>query len=156
MNSVHFRAVYLLRHSYRHQGFLFPFFFNTHPWARSYGWSHTSWCLPQRRNHTLHNLTPPSVRLMRVSYVIGLNVCGEVLDSYTSTRLHNSELQPRRETGQHTSRGLLSITAVNTRGAASSHERLPWPSKPTGLVIINGRTGRTVGLVRNALFSVDM
>lgn len=47
--------------------------------------------------------------------------CGEVLDSYTWTQLCNSLLRPHRETGQPPSCRFLSLTAVNARGATTSH-----------------------------------
>lgn len=49
---------------------------------------HNNRCFTLKRTRTLHNLTPPSVRLMRRSYVISLNV---VEKFWTPTQRHSYE-----------------------------------------------------------------
>lgn len=72
------QAVYPLEHCFKHQDFLLI--------TPQVDMRDTITTNTQKRNHTLHNLIPPSVRLMRVSYVISLNV---VEKFWTPTHRHS-------------------------------------------------------------------
>lgn len=93
----------------------------------------------------MHNLTPPSARLMRASYVIALNV---VEKFWTPTHRHSyttvSSNHAERLANKHPAGSYL-YNCSKYQGCRQLPPKISLAIPANWLVIINGRTGRAGG-----------